>query len=65
MDTRRSFYLAARRDDFDMSTPDEVGVDLTDILYITPANDNTRTRDRLSTRYGAFLRRLIGQHSLS
>jgi hypothetical protein len=65
MDTRRSFYLAARQDDFDVPAPDEARVDLTDIPYVTPANDNTRTKDRLSTRCGALLRRLIGLHSLS
>jgi hypothetical protein len=65
MDTRRSFYLAARQDDFDVPPTDEVEVNLSDIPYVTPANDNTRTKDRLSTRCRAFLRRLIGLHSLS
>jgi hypothetical protein len=65
MDTRRSFYLAARQDDFDILAPDEAGGDLTDIPSVTPANDNTRTKDGLSTRCGALLRRLIGLHSLS
>ena len=49
MDTRRSFDLAARQDDFDILAPDEAGGDLTDIPSVTPANDNTRTKDGLST----------------
>jgi len=62
---RRSFYLAARQDDFDVPAPDEVDVNLTDIPCATPANDNVRTKDRLSARCGALLRRLIALHSLS
>ena len=64
MDTRRSFYLASRRD-FDVPAPDESSVDLTDIPYITPANDNVQTEERLSARCGALLRRLIALHGLS
>jgi hypothetical protein len=64
MDARRSFYLAARQDDFDVPAPDEAGVDLTDIPYVTPANDNARNKGGLSTRCGALLRRLIALHSL-
>jgi hypothetical protein len=64
-DTRRSFYLAAQQDDFDLPAPDAAGVDFSDIPYVTPANDNARTKDRLSSRSGALLRRLIGLHSLS
>jgi len=65
MDRRRSFYLATRQDDFDVPALDEAPVDLTDIPYALPANDNARTKDRLSARCGALLRRLIGLHSLS
>jgi hypothetical protein len=64
MDRRRSFYLASRQDDFDEPAPDEPPVDLTDIPYIMPANDNLWTKDRLSTRCGALLRRLIALHGL-
>jgi hypothetical protein len=64
MDRRRSFYLASRQDDFDVPAPDEAPVDLT-IPYIVPANDNVRTKDRLSTRCGALFRRLIALHGLS
>ena len=63
MDRRRSFYLAARQDDFDVPAPDEASVDLTDIPYIIPANDNVRTKDRLSVRCGALIRRLLALHS--
>jgi hypothetical protein len=66
MDTRRSYYLASRQDDVDLLAPDEVGADFTAIPYVTPANDNAPTKDRLSTRVGALLRRLIAlQASLS
>jgi hypothetical protein len=63
MDRRRSFYLASRQDDFDVPAPDEPPVDLADIPYVTAANDNLRTKDRLSTRCGALLRRLMALHS--
>jgi hypothetical protein len=60
MDTRRSFYLASRQDDFDQPTPDDEGrVDFTAIPYVTPANDNMRTKHRLSARVGTLLRRFI------
>ena len=59
MDTRRSYYFAARQDDFDSPAPDGDWVDFTDIPYVVPANDNTRTKDSLSARCGALLRRLM------
>jgi hypothetical protein len=62
MDTRRSYYLASRQDDFDSPTPDEDWVDFSDIPHVVPANDNTRIKDRLSARCGALLRRLIALH---
>ena len=53
MDTRRSFYLASRQDDF--ATPADGGrLDFSAIPYIMPANDNLRTKDRLSARCGSF-----------
>jgi hypothetical protein len=59
MDARRSFYLGSRQDDFDMAAQDNKGrVDFTDIPYVTPANDNVPTRNGLSGRVGASLRRL-------
>jgi hypothetical protein len=65
MGTRRSFYLASRQDDFDVPAPDESSVDLADIPYVTPANDNLQTKERLSARCGALLRLLIALHGLS
>jgi hypothetical protein len=50
MDTRQSCYLASKQDDFDVRAPDEDWVDFTDIPYVVPANDNTRTKDRLLQR---------------
>jgi hypothetical protein len=64
MDTRRSFYLASRQNDFDVLAPtDEAWVDFADIPYATPANDNMRTKDRLSARVGGLLSRLIALHN--
>ena len=59
MDTRRSYYLASRQDDFDFPSRD--GDWVADIPYIMPANDNKRTKDRLLSRCGALLRRLIAR----
>ena len=44
MDTRRSYYLASRQDDFDSPAPDEDWVDFSDIPYVVSANDNTRIK---------------------
>ena len=43
-----SYYLASRQDDFDLPAPDEDWVDFTDVPYVIPADDNARTKDRLS-----------------
>ena len=64
MDTRRSFYLAPRQDDL-ADLPDAGWIDTTEIPSVTPANDNSRVKDRLSTRCATFLRRLIALHRLS
>ena len=53
MDTRRSFYLASRKDDFAEPAADLSTIDSTDIPYVVPANDNAWTKDRLSARCGA------------
>jgi hypothetical protein len=63
MDTRRSFYLASRQDDFDIGA--DADINLTDISYIVAANDNVRTKDRLPARCGALLRRLIALHNFN
>ena len=64
MDTRRSFYLASRQDDFTEPAADLGTADPNDIPYVTAANDNVWTKDRLSSRCGALLRRLIALHTL-
>jgi hypothetical protein len=64
MDTRRSFYLAPRQDDFAEPASDPGWVDSAAIPYVTPANDNIQTKDRLSARVRALLRRLIALHGL-
>ena len=64
MDTRRSFYLALRQDDFVEPVSDANWVDSTDVPYVTPANDNLRVKDRLSARRGSLPRRLLALHSL-
>jgi hypothetical protein len=65
MDTRRSFYLASKQDDFAEPPADASRLDLDDILFIIPANDNSPTRDSLSACCGSLLRRLIALHRLS
>ena len=64
MDTRRSFYIEFRHDDFAEPQVDAARLDFNDIPYITPANDNLRAKDRLSARCGSLLRRLIVLHRL-
>jgi hypothetical protein len=39
-------------------------LDFSDIPYVVPANDNLRTKARLSARCGNLLRRLIALHGL-
>ena len=65
MDTRRSFYLASRQDDFAEPAADLSPIDSTDIPYVMPANDNLWTKDCLSARCGALLRRLIALRRLN
>ena len=62
MDTRRSFYLASRQDDFAELAVDVGRLDVRDIICVVPANDNLPTKERLSTRCGGLLRRLIALH---
>jgi hypothetical protein len=61
MDTRRSFYIASKEDDF--AEPAASRLDFSDIPFIRPANDNLRTKDRLSARCTSLLRRLIALHT--
>jgi hypothetical protein len=55
MDTRRSYYLRSKNDDFAEPAADANQLDFNDV----PANDNLRTKERLSARCGSLLRRLI------
>ncbi len=61
LDTRRSFYLASRRDDFAEPAPPS-DIDSGDIPYILAANDNLRVKDRLRVWCEALLRRLLSLH---
>jgi hypothetical protein len=64
MDTRRSFYLASKEDDFAEPAADASRLDFNDIPFIMPANDNLRTKDSFSARRGTLLGRLLALHSL-
>jgi hypothetical protein len=64
MATNRSYCLNSRQDDFAKLDADAGTVDVVDIPYVMPANDNSRTKDRLSARCGILLRRLFALHSL-
>jgi hypothetical protein len=64
MDARRSFYLAALRNDLGEPTIPPSDLNCHDIPYIIAANDNFRVKDRLSARCRALLRRLIGLDTL-
>jgi hypothetical protein len=64
MDTRRSFYLASKEDDFAEPAADASRLDFDDILFVIPANDNLQTKDSLSAHCGSLLRRLVALHSL-
>ena len=64
MDTRRSFYLASRQDGLAEPAADFSRADPNDIPYVMAANDNVRTKEHLSARCGALLRRLIASHGL-
>jgi hypothetical protein len=59
MDTRHSYYLHRRQDDFAELAADTSRLDFNDIPFIVPANDNLRTKERLSAGCGSLLRRLI------
>jgi hypothetical protein len=62
MDTRRSYYLHSKQDNFAEQAADASRLDLDDIPFIVPANDNLRTKDSLPARCGSLLRRLIALH---
>jgi hypothetical protein len=59
VDTRRSYYLACRQDDFAEAPGDARALDSCEILYATPANDNSLTQVRLWARCWNLFRRLV------
>jgi hypothetical protein len=59
MDTRHSYYLHRRQDDFAELAADASRLDFNDTPFIVPANDNLRTKEGLSASCGSLLRRLI------
>ena len=58
MDTRRSYYLARREDDF-AEPPAEARIECFEILYAAPANDNLLSKSKLSVRCWKLFRRLV------
>jgi hypothetical protein len=62
VDTRRSYYLAYRQDDFAEAPADARRLESYEILYATPANDNSLIKARLSVRCWNLFRRLIAMH---
>ena len=62
MDTRRSYYLAHRQDDFAEAPASAGGLVSYEILYATPANDNSPIKARLSARCWDSFRRLVAVH---
>jgi hypothetical protein len=64
MDTRSSYYLHSKQDDF-AEPAAESRLDFDDVPFVMPANDNVRTKDRLSARCGSVLRRLIAPLSVA
>jgi hypothetical protein len=65
MDTRRSYYLHSKQDDFAEPPADASRLDFDDIPFIIPANDNLRTKYSLSARCGSLLGRLFAPEILS
>ena len=62
MDTRRSYYLACRQDDFAEAPANVYKPQSHEILYATPANDNSQNKTRLSARCLKLFRRLVAMH---
>ena len=58
----RSFYLDFSQNDFAEST--EAGLDVTDIPFIEPANDNKPVKARLATRGRTLFRGIINLRGL-
>ena len=62
MDTRRSYYLAYRQDDFAEAPADIHKPQSYEILFTTAANDNSLGKPGLSVRCWRLFRRLIAVH---
>ena len=62
MDTRRSYYLAHRQDDFAEPPAGIYKPQSCEILYATPANDNSSWKPTLSARLWIFFRHLVAMH---
>ena len=56
MDTRRSYYLHSKQDDFAGPAADASRLDFDDIPFVMPANDNFQTKESLSARRASLLR---------
>jgi hypothetical protein len=59
VDTRRSYYLTHRQDDFAEAPADARPLESYEILYAAPANDNSPTKAGLSARCWNLFRRLV------
>jgi hypothetical protein len=59
VDTRRSYYLAHRQDDFAEAPAYARTLESYEILYAAPANDNSPTKAGLSARCWDLFRRLV------
>jgi hypothetical protein len=65
MNAHRCFYLSSKQNDFAEFDAEKGQLEMVDIPYVTPANDNLPTRFRLSARCRVLLRRLLAMHSVS
>jgi hypothetical protein len=50
VDTRRSYYLACRKNDFAEAPAETLRLESYEILYAAPANDNSLSKSTLSVR---------------
>ena len=59
MDTRRSYYLACRQDDFAEAPAETLRLESYEILYAAPANDNSLSKSKLPVRCWKLFRSLV------
>jgi hypothetical protein len=62
VDTRRSYYLAHRQDDFGEAPAEARMLASCEILCATPTNDNLLSKVRLSAHWWKLFRRLVAMH---